>query len=71
MTIASKLGKYAGIIAAESLWLSEMGFKTGIAYYAANISLEKLVEISEQHAINSDDPETVTENIFDCLEFID
>lgn len=71
MSLASKLGKYAGIIAAESLWLFETGFKTSITYYIANTSLKKLFEIAKQHAIDSDDPENVTDNIFNCLEFID
>ena len=71
MSIASKLGKYAGIITAESLRLFETGFKMGFTYYVANASIEKLSEIAKQHAIDSDDPENDTDNIFNCLEFID
>ena len=74
-SLASTLGKWAGIIAAESLWLCEIGFKTGFAYYAANSSIqkvsEKVSEIATQHAIDSNDSEKVTENLFNCLEFID
>lgn len=71
MSLASKLGTYVGIIAAESVWLVEIGVKSGLTYYAANASIEKLSGIAKQHAIDSDDPESVTENIFNCLEFID
>jgi len=72
--LSSTLGKWSGIIAAEALWLSEMGIKTGITYYAASISATKVSEFATfatQHAIDSNDPEKVTENLFDCLEFID
>lgn len=71
MSLASMLGKYAGIIAAESLWLLETGFKTSVTYYAANISIGTFSEIAKQHAIDSDDPDTVTDNLFNCLDFID
>lgn len=71
MTLASTIGKYGGIIAAETLWLAETGFKTGFTYYMAEASIGKLAEIAEQHVINSDDPESVTENVFQCLKFID
>ena len=71
MSLASKLGKYTGIIAAESLWLFERGFRIGVTYYVANASIEKLYEVAKQHAIDSDDPETVTDNLFNCLEFIE
>lgn len=71
LSLASRLGKWGGIIAAESLWLFETGFKTGFAYYAANSSIQKVSEIATQHAIDSNDSEKVTENLFDCLEFID
>ena len=71
LTLASTLGKWGGIIAAEAIWLSEMGVKTGITYYAARLSVTKVSEIATQHAIDSNNPEKVTENLFDCLEFID
>ena len=74
MSIASKLGKYSGIIVAESIWLFECGFKAGATYYVANASIKSIKTISKiatQHAIDSGDPEKVTENIFNCLEFVD
>lgn len=71
LSLASTLGKWGGIIVAESLWLFETGFKTGVAYYATNVSIQKVSEIATQHAIDSNDPEKVTENLFDCIEFID
>ena len=70
-SLASTLGKWSGIIAAESLWLFETGFKTGIAYYVTDTSIQRVSEIATQHAIDSNDPEKVTENLFNCLEFID
>jgi hypothetical protein len=71
MTLASTLGKYGGIIAAETLWVFETGFKTGITYYITETSIQQISKIAANHVINSDDAETVTENIFECLEFID
>lgn len=68
MSLASKLGKYAGIIAAESMWLFETGFN--VTYYVANAAIEKVSEMAKQHAIDSDDPEKVTDNIFNCLELM-
>ena len=71
MSIASTLGKWSGIILAEALWVCETGCKTGLAYYAATSSIKQVSKFATQHAINTDDSEKVTENIFDCLEFID
>ena len=71
LSLASSLGKLGGIIAAESLWLFETGFRSGVTYYVTNFSIQKVSEIATQHAIDSNDPEKVTENIFDCLDFID
>jgi hypothetical protein len=70
-SIAATLGKWSGIIAAESLCICENGFRVGVAYYAANASIQKVSEIATQHAIDSNNSEKVTENLFDCLEFID
>ena len=70
-SIASTLGKWGGIIAAETLWLCETGFKSGVTYYVANSSIQKIAEIATQHAIGSNDPDKITENLFECLEFID
>lgn len=74
LTFASTLGKWSGIIAAEALWLAETGFTPTIAYYSTKISIKsvkKVSEIATQHAIDSNNPEKVTENLFDCLEFLD
>ena len=70
-SIASALGKWSGIIAAETLWLCETGFKSGFTYYVANSSIQKISKIATQHAIDSNDSDKITENLFDCLEFID
>lgn len=70
LTLASTLGKWCGIIAAETIWLAEMGVKPGMAYYATSLSINKVSEIATEHAIDSNNPEKVTENLFDCLEFI-
>ena len=59
-SLATTLGKWSGILAAEYLWLFETGFKTGFAYYVANSSIQKVSEIATQHAIDSNDPEKVT-----------
>ena len=69
--MAFKLGRWTGIIAAEALWLAEIGCMQGLAYYGTRFSAKKVAEIATEHAINSNDPETVTENLFDCLEFIE
>ncbi len=45
-SLASTLGKWGGIIAAESLWLFEIGFKTNFACYAANSSIQKVFDIA-------------------------
>lgn len=74
MTLASTLGKYCGIVAAEALWLAEMGVKTGASYYVAKVSFDsysKLSEIAQEHAIDSNNSESVCENLFNCLEYID
>ena len=71
LTLASTLGKWGGIIAAEAIWLAEMGIKPGVAYYATNLSVTKVSEFATQHAIESDNPQKVTENLYDSQEFID
>lgn len=70
-SIASTLDKWSGIIAAEALWLCECGVGPGLAYYATNTSIQKTSDIATQHVIDSNDSDKVTENLFDCLEFID
>ena len=57
LSLASTLGKWGGIITAESLWLFETGLRTGVAYYAANASIQKVSKIATQHAIDSNDSE--------------
>jgi hypothetical protein len=78
MTLAGSLGKYTGIIIAESLWIAEMGVKTGATYYISkfsmkvtNVSMERVSKIATQHAIDFHNPEKVTENVFNCLQFMD
>lgn len=71
LTLAGTLGKWCGIIAAEATWLAEIGVRPGIAYYATRLSVKKVSEIATKHAIDSNNPEKVTQNLFDCLEFID
>lgn len=71
LSLASTLGKYTGIIAAEIFWFFEAGGKVSVSYYLAKVSIEKASEIATQHAIDSNNPEKVTENLFNCLEFID
>jgi len=71
VSLASKLGKYSGIIAAELVWVFETGWTPGVVGmtgYALYVSAEN---IAQEHAIDNTDPETVTNNIFDCLDFID
>jgi hypothetical protein len=53
-SLASTLGKWGGIIAAESLWIFETGVRSGVAYYAANASIQKVSEIATQHAIETE-----------------
>lgn len=71
LTLAATLGKWCGIVAAEALWVAEMGVKPSVFYYATSLSVKKVSEIATQHAIDSTNPEKVTDNLFDCLEFID
>ena len=71
LTLAGKLGKWTGIAAAEILWLSEIGLRPAFIYYGAKVSSEELVKIAAEHSIDSTNPKKVTENIFDCLQFID
>lgn len=70
-SIVTTLGKWGGIVAAEALWLAEIGVAPGIAYYATSLSTKKISEIATKHAIDSNNPEKVAENLFDCLEYID
>lgn len=65
------LGRYTGILVAESMWLMESGVKTGISYYMAKASVEQVSKIAIEHSIDSNDPEAVTENLFECLEYLD
>ena len=71
MSLAKKLGTGVGIIAAETIWLCETGFKLGIGYYVGRTSIDTLTEIAAQHTINSEDPDAVSDNLLECLEYID
>ena len=78
MSIAGTLGKIAGIITAEIVWAVETGAKAGmqpvVVYYVgygAKLSYKEISKIAVKHSIDSNNPEKVTENLFDCLEFID
>jgi hypothetical protein len=71
LTIASNLGKWTGIVLAEALWLSETGARPAMIYYGAKISYREISKIAVEHAIDSNNAEKVTENLFDCLEFIE
>jgi len=71
MSLAGTLGKYSGIIAAELVWLSEQGIKTGSILYASEIAGKYLSKIAEEHVIDSNDEDAVTNNIFECLQYID
>lgn len=78
MSFASILGKYAGILAAESVWALENGAKLSVAYLVttngiaiSELSIKKISQFAIKHSINSNDPESVTNNLFNCLEYID
>lgn len=78
LSLASTLGRYTGIVAAEIVWVFETGGKGSIIYYAVKGSIpkvskiaQKTCEIATQHAIDSNNPAKVTENLFNCLEFLD
>jgi hypothetical protein len=78
MSIAGILGRIAGTITAEIVWAVETGTKAGmkpvVVYYGGKLSYISYKEISKiavKHSIDSNNPEKVTENLFDCLEFID
>lgn len=71
LTLAGTLGKWSGILVAEALWVAELGLAPSITYYTTSLSVKKISKIATEHAIDSNNPEKVTENLFDCLEFID
>ena len=78
MSLIYKVAKYAGILAAESAWVIENGIKAGVLYYSGTYSvvasetcIKKISELAVKHSIDSNDSEIVTENIFNCLEYID
>lgn len=71
LTLAGKLGTWVGIAAAEILWISEVGVKPSLIYYGTKVSYKKIAKVAAKHSIDSNNPEKVTENIFNCLQFID
>lgn len=70
-TLAGTLGTWAGIAVAEILWISEVGVKPSLIYYGAKVSYKEVAKVAAKHSIDSNNPEKVTENIFNCLQFID
>lgn len=86
MSLASTLGKYTGIALAEIVWATKVAYQQGpkfvvgfytVAYSADHLdrlvdrTTDAIVSVSKKHAIDSTNPTVVSDNLWNCLEYLD
>ena len=71
MPIASLLGRAIGYSIAEVQWYIERSATPlGMATIGA-IAYQIAVDVAEDHTIDHQDADAVTQNVFDCLQYLD